>query len=138
MSVIDSVRWLALAATSVAVFTACSDTSDSGVDNATGIAAVSPSEPPKGRLGDSVAPTQYSIELSIDPSEERFSGVVVIDITLARAQESIWLHGKDLSVSEVYLTDSQGDRVDASYEERLDSGVALVSSRSSVQHRTLH
>ena len=53
--------------------------------------------------------------------------MVVIDITLARAQESIWLHGKDLSVSEVYLTDSQGDRVDASYEERLDSGVALVS-----------
>lgn len=127
MSARNSLRWLALAATSVVVFAACSDESDSGADKAAGIAAVSQSEPPKGQLGDSVAPTQYSIELSIDPSEERYSGVVGIEIKLARPQDHIWLHGKDLSVSEVYLTDSRGDRVEASYEERLDSGVALVT-----------
>ncbi|MCJ7590506.1 MAG: M1 family metallopeptidase, partial [Woeseiaceae bacterium] len=127
MSARKSLRWFALAATAITLFSACSDTSDSGADKATGTAVVSPSEPPKGQLGDSVAPTQYSVELSIDPSQERFSGVVVIDITLTRPQDHIWLHGKNLSVTEVYLTDSRGDRVDASYEERLDSGVALIT-----------
>ena len=127
MSAKNTLRWFALAATAITMFSACSDANESGADSATGTTAVSPSEPPKGQLGDSVAPTQYSVELHIDPSQERFSGVVVIDITLARPQDHIWLHGKDLSVTEVYLTDSRGDRVDASYEERLDSGVALVT-----------
>jgi alanyl aminopeptidase len=83
--------------------------------------------PPPGQLGNSVAPTRYSIELSIDPSKETFSGSVEIDITLGQPQDAVWLHGKDLDVSEVYLTDGRDNRVDASYEERLDSGVALVT-----------
>ncbi len=82
--------------------------------------------PPVGRLGDVVAPTHYRIELSIDPSKESFSGVVDIDLMLNEPQDAIWLHGKNLDVSEVYLTDKDSNRIDATYAERLDSGVALV------------
>jgi hypothetical protein len=83
--------------------------------------------PPAGRLGDTVAPLHYRIELTIDPSRDRFSGDNSIDVSLKRATDRIWLHGKGLDVSSVYLVDSAGKRVDASYEQRLESGVALVS-----------
>jgi alanyl aminopeptidase len=83
--------------------------------------------PPTARLGDAVVPTQYRVELDIDPSKEAFSGNVVIDITLKNASDAIWLHGRNLKVSEVFVTGKDANRIDATYEERDDSGVALVS-----------
>ncbi len=85
------------------------------------------SEAPVGRLGSAVVPSQYRIELSIDPSKDRFSGQVVIDVTLSASQDAIWLHGKNLDVSKVFLTDKDAKRIDATYAQRLDSGVAQVS-----------
>jgi len=81
---------------------------------------------PEGRLGDNVVPTKYDIELTVDPSQTMFSGNVSIDVQLSESTSSIWLHGKDLDVSEVYLTDSGSKRIEASYEQKLDSGVALL------------
>ncbi|MGH8131513.1 MAG: M1 family metallopeptidase [Steroidobacteraceae bacterium] len=89
--------------------------------------AVRDSVPPVGRLEKTVVPTHYRIELAIDPSKESFSGVVDIDVMLNEPQDAIWLHGKNLAVTEVFLTDKDSARIDASYEERLDSGVALIS-----------
>jgi alanyl aminopeptidase len=83
--------------------------------------------PPVARLGNAVAPTQYRIELAIDPAKDMFSGKVVIDVTLNASQDAIWLHGRNLQVSEVFVTDRDAKRIDATYEERHDSGVALVS-----------
>src|SRR5262245_61060811 len=83
--------------------------------------------PPPGRLGHAVVPAHYSLDLAIDPSRHEFGGTIVIDVTLAEPRASIWLHGKDLQVSEAYVTDSQSRRVDATYAEKLDSGVALLS-----------
>jgi alanyl aminopeptidase len=105
----------------------------SGSDDAAEPAATEPQtagdemDAPVGRLGDNVAPTKYDIELSIDPSRETFSGRVSIDVQIREATSSIWMHGKDLTVSEVYLTDSASNRIGASFEQRLDSGVALLT-----------
>jgi len=82
---------------------------------------------PVGRLGDNVVPTKYAIELTIDPSQETFSGRVSIDVQISEPTGTIWLHGKDLDISEVYLTDSESTRIGATFEERLDSGVALLT-----------
>lgn len=103
-------------------------------------AAVSPSEPPVARLGDAVVPTRYQIELKIDPTQDWFSGAVTIDVSIGEAGDSIWLHGKNLDVSEVFLTDSHSNRIDASYDERDDSGVALVTLEQAVDAgpATLH
>ena len=82
---------------------------------------------PVARLGTTVVPERYNVELRVDPREERFSGATSIDLRLNAAVDGIWLHGKDLEVSEVYLIDGSGARIEASYEERDDTGVALVS-----------
>jgi len=82
---------------------------------------------PAGRLGNNVVPTKYDLELTVDPSKASFSGRVSIDVQISEATSTLWLHGKDLDVSEVYLTDSGSRRIDASYEQRLDSGVALLT-----------
>jgi alanyl aminopeptidase len=83
--------------------------------------------PPVGQLGRAVIPTHYGLELVIDPSKDDFSGSVVIDVKLAEPRTSIWLHGKDLKVSEAYVTDSRSQRIAATYSEKLESGVALLS-----------
>ena len=82
---------------------------------------------PLARLGNAAVPSQYRLELAIDPASDRFSGQVVIDLTLNAPRDAIWLHGRNLQVSEVFLTDKDSARIDATYEERDASGVALVS-----------
>ncbi len=109
MSIRIALRRLALALAPLALLTAHADTV------------------PVGRLGRAVVPDQYRLELTIDPSQERFSGRLVIDVTLAEARDAIWLHGKNLDVSEAYLTDANARRIEAGYSERDDSGVALLT-----------
>ena len=77
-------------------------------------------------------PRHYRLQLTIDPSKDTFSGTTAIDIDLSTATEGIWLHGKNLDVTDVYLLDEQSKRIDASYAERHSSGVALVSFARSV------
>ena len=84
-------------------------------------------EPPVGELNEDVAPVHYRLELRIDPREQRFSGRTGIDITIDSPTDAIWLHGNGLDVTEVGLTDSNGNTVGASYSQELDSGVALVT-----------
>ena len=85
------------------------------------------SEPPVAQLGERIAPVRYQIELRIDPSQETFAGNVAIDLSINEASDSLWLHGKNLDVSEVYLTTGDGERINGSYEEHLASGVALIT-----------
>src|SRR5262245_34894096 len=76
-----------------------------------------PESPPHGQLGRAAVPVHYGIELTIDPSKDEFSGSVDIDVTLAEPRAAIWLHGKDLKVSEAYATDSRSGRADGPYAE---------------------
>lgn len=102
--------------------------------------AGSPGPVPVGRLGTSVTPDHYRLELRVDPREERFAGTTSIDISVTESTSGIWLHGKNLQVTDVYLIDGDSNRIDASYEQRHDSGVSLVSLAESVApgKATLH
>ena len=84
-------------------------------------------EPPVGVLDNSVTPSHYRLELTIDPSQERFSGSAVIEVSLNEDRADVWLHGKNLNVTDVFVVDRNDNRVTATYEEKHDSGVALVS-----------
>jgi alanyl aminopeptidase len=95
------------------------------------------SDVPVGRLGDTVVPVHYRLELRIDPTQESFSGKVSIDAKTSDPLDSIWMHGKDLEVDEIFLTDADGNRVAASYEQRHDSGVSLVSLEQTVDAGTV-
>ena len=113
---------------------ACSKPDVPGDDNST--EAEEPAAPeadvPVGRLGDTVVPVRYRLELRIDPTQESFSGSVSIDTTIKEPVDSIWLHGKDFNIDEVFVADADGNRVAASYEQKHDSGVSLVSLEQTV------
>jgi aminopeptidase N len=123
---------------SVITLTGCSeDKQPIAVDEAptTTVAATvetTPLEAPPGQLNEDVAPQHYALELRVDPSQDTFSGSVTIDITLGTAADSIWIHGKNLNVSEVWLTMEDSSRVEATYEQQLESGVALISFAKTV------
>jgi len=117
-----------------AVLTACSSRDDAQSEPAAPLASTASDavDAPVGRLDGNVEPTKYDIELTVDPSKETYSGNVSIDVQINNPTNSIWLHGKDLEVTEVYLIDSESRRFEASYEQKLDSGVALLTLDQSV------
>ncbi|PTL83919.1 M1 family metallopeptidase [Vitiosangium sp. GDMCC 1.1324] len=60
--------------------------------------------PPTFRLGTHVKPTGYQVELTVDPDQETFDGVVEIALTLSESTRQVWLHGNGLKVKEATLT----------------------------------
>ncbi len=56
--------------------------------------------PPALRLPATAKPLRQSVELTIRPSEETFSGRTEIDVNLTEATSFLWLHGHDLKVKE--------------------------------------
>lgn len=104
---------------------------DSGSDSdGESTAARSMDEPPVARLDSGVAPGRYQLDLRIDPTQDSFAGIAIIDVQLDRPRDRIWLHGKNLDVSESYAIDRDGNRINARYEQRHESGVALLALES--------
>jgi len=61
-------------------------------------------DPPKredGHLPAGVTPEHYALSLRILPGDERFSGVVRIDVNLDRLTRAVVLHGANLHVTRV-------------------------------------
>jgi alanyl aminopeptidase len=88
--------------------------------------AETPIAPPVGQLGFAVTPTHYALDLEIEPSQARFTGIVAIDVTLQTAADSIWLHGENLNVTAVKVTPDGAEPQTGSYAQWHDSGVALL------------
>jgi alanyl aminopeptidase len=117
----------------VALLTACSESSTPSPEVVPQTAVVSAAgEAPVGQLDDSVTPRRYRIELRVDPREDDFSGVTEIDVTFNEARDQVWLHGKNLQVSEAWLVNAAGERIEARYEEKLESGVSALTLASPV------
>ena len=76
---------------------------------------------PKGQLPAGVAPTRYAVELTILPDQTGFSGHTVIDVKLDQPATTIWLHGRDLKVSESKVIDAKGVAQTATWAEIPDS-----------------
>lgn len=121
-------KFLPVAFAAAVVLAACSESAAPPSEPiAKEIVAASPGEVPVGQLDRSVEPRHYRIELRIDPSLDDFTGSVEIDVTLNEPRDQLWLHGKGLQVDSAWLTDASGSRIEASYDQRHDSGVALFS-----------
>jgi aminopeptidase N len=56
---------------------------------------------PKGKLPGTVRPLAYRLDFTILPETDRFSGHDEIDVTLNQPAKSIYMHGRDLSVTRV-------------------------------------
>jgi len=82
---------------------------------------------PAGKLGTAAEPTHYRLALTIDPEAERFSGRAEIDTTFHESRSTLFLHGKDLTVSEAVAVLADGTRVAAIYEDTDKSGVVKLT-----------
>ncbi len=87
---------------------------------------------PPGRLPDTVVPTHYRLDLSIDPRQTTFRGEAQIEVTLALATRSIWLHGLGLKVKTASV--SAGGHTQAARYEEVDhvTGVARLVTASPI------
>lgn len=87
-------------------------------------------EVPHAQLGDNVRPTQYDVNLRMDPSADGMSGLVTIDVEIDKPTEQIWIHGKNMTVMDAYA--SQGDTIIKAAYTQIDpleapSGVARLN-----------
>ena len=62
-----------------------------------------PGPPPAGPLAGPVTPTAATLGMTIDPREDRFSGVVTHQLQLDAPVDGFWLHGQGLDVDTVSL-----------------------------------
>ncbi|PWK88538.1 M1 family metallopeptidase [Fulvimonas soli] len=90
-------------------------------------------EVPHGKLPRWAIPEHYQLAFKVDPRQQDFSGTTTIKVKLTQASDHVWLHGHDLKVAKVVVTDAAGKRhagkyVDAAPKEgvaRIDFGSTL-------------
>ena len=56
------------------------------------------------RLGDDVVPVKQSVDLSVDPKSDQYTGSVTIELDVKRATSSFLLHAVDLTIDTLTLT----------------------------------
>jgi alanyl aminopeptidase len=86
---------------------------------------------PALRLPSGVRPLAYTLEVAVLPRQERFSGRTQIAVELAAPSDKIWLHGKDLNVSDVHAMVA-GQRIQGSSQQRTEDGLASLQFVSSL------
>ncbi|MBB3227539.1 alanyl aminopeptidase [Luteibacter sp. Sphag1AF] len=88
---------------------------------------------PLGRLPTWATPQAYRLAFKVDPKQETYSGSTTIKVKLSQASDFVWLHGHDLKVSKVTVTDAAGKKHVGKYTvaaekegvARLDLGAKL-------------
>lgn len=72
------------------------------------LAAVPADTLPHGKLPRWAIPEHYTLAFKVDPRQSDFSGTTTIRVKLVQAADHLWLHGHDLKVSKVAITDAAG------------------------------
>jgi len=80
-------------------------------------AAPAADDQPHGRLPGWAQPESYQLDFKVDPRQQDFSGTTVIKVKLTQASDHLWLHGRELKVSKVTVTDAAGKKHAAKYVE---------------------
>ena len=71
---------------------------------------MAPAAPPApAALSPEVQPTAYRLDVAVDPSASDYHGTVDVDVTIARATDTVWLTaGPDLRVTSATITSAAG------------------------------
>ena len=92
-------------------------------------AAQTPAEAvPSGRLPDTLTAEAFAVELRIDPRGDDFTGVSRIEGNVTRATRTLWVHGRDLTVTRATLTPKGGEALSLSAEQMHVSGVLKLTA----------
>ena len=90
---------------------------------------------PKG-----VVPRKHTIEMTIDPSRETFTGVARIEVQVPKPEKLFWVNGKDLTVQEAFVEVGKsarkatvqtagGEFIGLELEQPVPAGSAVLSIR---------
>lgn len=91
------------------------------------LAAGTDAAPPLEHLPTWAQPESYKLAFKVDPKQEDYSGSSIIKIKLSQASDFIWLHGKELKVSKVTVTDAAGKKHAGKYTVAAEKeGVARI------------
>ncbi len=114
-------RRMALA---LAALGACTTTR---TDSIQGEGAAQADEPvPVLQLPGDVRPLRYALDLDIAPSREQVQGAATIEVLLSSPRRTIWLHGRDLRLTEASV-EARGEKpVPARYQQVTAEGVARL------------
>ncbi len=84
---------------------------------------------PIGMLPENIAPLNYKLSLKINPEAPSFSGKSTIALAVKKALNTFYLHGKDLTITEVELTNAQGKHIAATVDKTAVEGVLSVNTK---------
>ncbi|MFK7986304.1 MAG: M1 family metallopeptidase [Sandaracinaceae bacterium] len=88
---------------------------------------------PHGRLPEGVTPLAYTVWIEAVPSRDRFRGRVDIRTRLDAATDRIWLHGRELNVTQAEVLPDGGEAVRAVWEQHDEEGVASLTLAEPVE-----
>lgn len=81
---------------------------DAAANATTGASSKNTDAAPLGKLPRWAVPQSYDLRLRVDPKRDGYSGSVAIKLQLQQPSDHLWLHGQDLKVSKVTVTDAAG------------------------------
>ena len=87
---------------------------------------------PVGQLPAGVTPVNYVLDLDIDPHAARFSGSVLIGVDVAAPVSVLWLHGRDLKVTQAEAQLPNGETRTGTFAQRTPDGVASLTFGSAL------
>ena len=58
---------------------------------------------PRHTLPETILPVKHTMELTIDPAKETFSGIARIDIRMTGPQAEVWLNARDLTIGDAHF-----------------------------------
>lgn len=91
---------------------------------------------PHAQLGDNVIPLGYRLDFNIDPRQDTFGGFVNIDVMIKEPTKKIWLHGKNMNVTNAKALLSDATEVAGEYIQvdplEAPSGMASLNFDSEV------
>ncbi len=87
---------------------------------------------PTGPLPRNVVPQHYQLSLAIDPAQDTFSGDVRIRVRVEKPTSVIWLHAKNLELTQASVTPRGAKQLAAKAEIVHESGVLRVTTAKPV------
>lgn len=88
--------------------------------------AAAQTEPlPTGKLPDIVQPLAYRLDMTVLPDQERFSGHTEIDVQLKRPAASIFMHGRNLTVTRATVKIG-GKEIPVTFTQKTPTGLAQL------------
>ncbi|WP_189644657.1 M1 family metallopeptidase [Luteimonas gilva] len=98
---------------------------------ATGLAHAADPEVPRGPLPRTVVPSLVKLELKLDPKQARFSGSTRIEAKVAKATDTIWMHGRDMKIGKAEAIVG-GKRIALTATDADVSGVLKLSAAEKI------